>query len=101
MASLDGRIQQFWECKSDGALEEAMGHYEGYICDAGSLIQRIETRGGVVFHPRFSKQRDLQSVHDLADVIVESARSCDVPYLITRDAAKHIAAAILSAGFKP
>lgn len=46
-ASIDGRLEKFQMDKA-GKLPETAGHYQGYICDAESLVERILLRGFVV-----------------------------------------------------
>lgn len=44
-ASMDGKLEKFRACKADPVLEDEMGHYEGYLADAQSMIERLKARG--------------------------------------------------------
>jgi hypothetical protein len=47
-ASMDGRAGVFHLCRVDPISEIIAGRYAGYMADAKSLIERIESRGAVV-----------------------------------------------------
>lgn len=44
-ASIDGKLDQFRDCKASPMLEEDLGSYEGYMAEAQEMIKRIEVRG--------------------------------------------------------
>ena len=41
-ASIDGKLELFLRCQKDSAVEGDLGHYEGYLADARSLIERSQ-----------------------------------------------------------
>jgi hypothetical protein len=47
-ASIDGKLEQFRQCRDDGFAEEADGYYVGYLSDAEELRRRLEARGYVI-----------------------------------------------------
>lgn len=47
-ASIDGKRDKFWSCKSDPDEEAISGYYSGYMEDAAELIRRLEARGYVL-----------------------------------------------------
>jgi len=44
-ASIDGRAVKFRQGKTDQAVEDEFGHYQGYMAEAAELIRRLEKRG--------------------------------------------------------
>lgn len=47
-ASMDGRMGLFHLCRVDRVSEDRMGRYEGYLADAGSMIERARARSLIV-----------------------------------------------------
>lgn len=43
LAYHEGKRNEFDACKEDHDLEDNLGHYEGYIADAESLLARCPT----------------------------------------------------------
>ncbi len=43
-ASIDGKLEQFTNCKADDALDAIDGYYMGYVADAEELIERAGVR---------------------------------------------------------
>lgn len=59
-ASIDGKSEKFWACKSDRARDAVEGYYDGYMIEAASMIERLERRGfTVVARPGLSAARRL------------------------------------------
>lgn len=48
MASLDGKLELFHDCRKDEALEDVEGCYTGYCVEAREVIRRMEKRGYTV-----------------------------------------------------
>lgn len=44
-ASIDGKVEDFKDCKISKPLEDELGHYGGYMADAEEMIKRLERRG--------------------------------------------------------
>ena len=44
-ASIDGKLERFFECKADPELDDTEGRYQGYMCEAEEMIKRLGTRG--------------------------------------------------------
>lgn len=44
-AFMDGKVEEFKDCKISKSLEDEYGHYGGYMADAEEMIKRLERRG--------------------------------------------------------
>lgn len=44
-SSIDGKLDKFELCERDAGAENSMGHFDGYMSDASSMVERLLKRG--------------------------------------------------------